>query len=127
MDTLLEKALSLSSTATREDRLACMLRLRSSETLDNWLKHAQHTAPARFAAGLQRDLDAARGDDAVVNETSGRADQPREDYQTADIWTGQIRPFTGSGSLCRLGSRHHTFCERTDFTPVSTRERPHGL
>jgi transposase len=61
LDSLLEKAPGLSVTATLADRLACLLRQQSSESLDNWFRDARRTPLARFAAGLERDLEAMRG------------------------------------------------------------------
>jgi transposase len=61
IDALLARAPALVAIATLADRLACLLRQQSSESLDDWLKDAQHTPLARFAAGLQRDLEAVRG------------------------------------------------------------------
>jgi transposase len=43
------------------ERLARLLRRQSEESLDTWLEAARHTALARFADGLHRDIEAVQG------------------------------------------------------------------
>ena len=92
VDRLLEKAPSLAAVAQLADRLARLLRQQSSESLDDWFKDARSTSLARLAAGLWRDLESGArcGDDAVVDEPGGGADQPPEDDQAADVRTCRI-------------------------------------
>jgi transposase len=61
VDALVEKAPGHSVTATLADRLACLLRQQSSESLDDWFRDPEHTPLARFASGLQLDLEVVRG------------------------------------------------------------------
>jgi transposase len=61
VERLLAKAPLLATAAALAARLAGLLRKQTSESLEEWLRDAKHTPLARFAAGLERDLDAVRG------------------------------------------------------------------
>ena len=55
------KAPLLATAAALAARLAGLLRKQTTESLEDWLGDAKHTPLARFAAGLERDLDAVQG------------------------------------------------------------------
>ncbi len=61
VERLLAKAPLLATAAALAAQLAGLLRKQTTESLDDWLRDAKHTPLARFAAGLERDLDAVRG------------------------------------------------------------------
>ena len=61
VERLLTKAPLLATAAALAARLAGLLRKQTTESLEDWLRDAKHTPLARFAAGLERDLDAVQG------------------------------------------------------------------
>ena len=96
---------ALDAVVTWAKRLTKLLRRRAVESLDDVLAAAAGT----LFAGSRRAYVAIRHDqcrarDAMDNQSGRRADQPHQDAEAQNVWSGWVRAAPRTNPFCYLRS-----------------------